>query len=455
MIGIVGEFCEQTQTLFKELCSDFFSKLTSFEVANVSLNSERQTYIRFNNSKVRQSTFIEQNSIEIQLQANQRSFSFSVQLSGHFQEDRRRLERALAVAREQMPFLPIDLYQVPFEGGETSYQHYPGRPPEHPELVECIAHSTAGSEFTGLSASGSLIMACANSRGKQHWFSSESFFVDYSLYTVDSNQNNKSVKGCFAGHTWEPHHFIQDFEKSKFQLTKLKRASLTIKPDGYRVYLAPNAVAELIKIMNWGGLSQASYRQGRCGLAKLAEGKEKLSSKIRLVENFKLGLQPRFSELGDLAPIQLKLIEGGRLENSLVSSRTAKEYNIKPNGASMLETARSLDLGTGSLKSQDILKRLHTGVYISNLHYCNWSDLLSARVTGMTRYACFWVEEGEIVAPIADMRFDESFYRLMGSELEDLGDESFVVPNVDTYFRRDFGGVRTPGILVNKFHFKF
>ena len=28
----------------------------------------------------------------------------------------------------------------------------------------------------------------------------------------------------------------------------------------------------------------------------------------------------------------------------------------------------------------------------------------------MTRYACFWVEGGEVVGPIKDMRWDESLY---------------------------------------------
>ena len=31
-----------------------------------------------------------------------------------------------------------------------------------------------------------------------------------------------------------------------------------------------------------------------------------------------------------------------------------------------------------------------------NLHYLNWSDNIGGRITGMTRYACFWVENGEI-----------------------------------------------------------
>ncbi len=40
-------------------------------------------------------------------------------------------------------------------------------------------------------------------------------------------------------------------------------------------------------------------------------------------------------------------------------------------------------------------------------------------ITGMTRYACFWVEKGEIVAPIENLRFDDYLYRFLGEGLID------------------------------------
>ena len=94
-----------------------------------------------------------------------------------------------------------------------------------------------------------------------------------------------------------------------------------------------------------------------------------------------------------------------------------------------------------------------TGLYIGNLHYLNWSDPDNAGITGMTRYACFWVEDGEMVAPIRDLRFDDSLYRIFGSELEALTREAETRMNVDTYGRRSLGGGRIPGALVGRFRF--
>ena len=72
---------------------------------------------------------------------------------------------------------------------------------------------------------------------------------------------------------------------------------------------------------------------------------------------------------------------------------------------------------------QLLLQRLGTGLYIGNLWYGNFSDLPAGRLTGMTRFATFWVENGVIQAPVSTMRFDDSAYSLLGSQLEALTEQ--------------------------------
>ena len=88
---------------------------------------------------------------------------------------------------------------------------------------------------------------------------------------------------------------------------------------------------------------------------------------------------------------------------------------------------------------------------LSNLHYLNWSDQLGGRVTGMTRYACFWVENGKIVSPIEDMRFDDTIYNFFGDNLESVTDTARLNPSVGTYCGRNLGGVQCPGIILSSF----
>ena len=67
-------------------------------------------------------------------------------------------------------------------------------------------------------------------------------------------------------------------------------------------------------------------------------------------------------------------------------------------------------------------------MYLSNIHYLNWSDNPNGRITGLTRYACFWVENGEIVGPINTMRFDDSFYNYFGDNLLEVGNKTEFIP---------------------------
>jgi predicted Zn-dependent protease len=71
----------------------------------------------------------------------------------------------------------------------------------------------------------------------------------------------------------------------------------------------------------------------------------------------------------------------------------------------------------------------------------------------MTRYACFWVENGELICPIQDLRFDESMYRILGDSLVDFTDFSLVVPHTGSYFQRMVGGSRVPGAMLSNFTF--
>ena len=97
------------------------------------------------------------------------------------------------------------------------------------------------------------------------------------------------------------------------------------------------------------------------------------------------------------------------------------------------------------------MTQLETGLYVSNLHYLNWSDHSTGRITGMTRYACFWVENGEIVAPIENLRFDESLYHFWGENLVNFTNFQEFIPEVDTYGSRQLGGRLVPGMLVEDF----
>jgi predicted Zn-dependent protease len=140
-----------------------------------------------------------------------------------------------------------------------------------------------------------------------------------------------------------------------------------------------------------------------------------------------------------------------------VNSRSAAEYGLRSTARSGDESPSALAMAAGTLEQADILKQLGTGLYISNLWYLNYSDQPAARLTGMTRFATFWVEDGEIKAPVNTMRFDDSVYSLLGSQLEALTAERELLLSASTYDQRQTASTccrarwyLLPGALVKK-----
>jgi len=239
-------------------------------------------------------------------------------------------------------------------------------------------------------------------------------------------------------------------QSSQQQLAVLARPSKTIEPGSYRAYLAPAAVNEIIGLTAWGGFGLKSHRTKTTPLIQMLEQGRTLSAEISLRENHARGLAPMFTSSGFIKPNQVQLIDSGRYQDCLVSPRSAKEYHSVTNAES--EYPGALDLAAGNLADDNILNALDTGLYINNLWYLNFSDRNACQLTGMTRFACFWVENGEIQAPVDVMRFDDSVYDLLGSNLLGLTRERELILDASSYGQRSNSSIELPGLLLKALH---
>lgn len=441
-------FIETMKSTFNAVADHILNQLTAGEEATLNLHAEESLFVRFNNNKVRQNTDVEQRSLSLVLQKAGKTATVVFTLTGDTHQDCHRADEWLNWARKEVEELPLDPFQVPIQNNGTSDFTLKGSLLSPEEVIHAITEPAQGADLAGLYTAGPIISATRNSKGQSHWFATENFFIDYSLYN-----GQKAVKGVYAGTQWNQDDFAVNLAQSKNQLALMARPKKVIAPGSYRTYLAPAAVAEMATMFSWGALSYNNYKQGGSALQKLADGETTLSPHLSMRENFALGLTHRFNSLGELSAEQVDLIKNGQLATFLINSRSAKEYGVTSNGAESSEGPRSLEILPGSLRKENILRELGTGLYLSNLHYLNWSDRLNARITGMTRYACFWVENGEIVAPIADLRFDESLYDCLGANLLAVTDFQEVEPQVSTYESRVLGGSRLPGFLIKDFKF--
>jgi predicted Zn-dependent protease len=417
------------------------------EAFSVNFTAEESQFIRFNQAKVRQTGQVRNGVVRLNYMRNQRSSYWEFPLTGDPFTDEKEASFALAQLKAEVPELPENPYLVLPSGTATSREIHTGHLLPMDQVEVTLLPRVLDLDFAGIYAAGQIMRGYADSAGQKHWFQTESYSLDYSVFTPDG----QAVKGTLAGSEWKTKLYDRKIQESRIQMARLARPLKSLARGQYRTYFEPAAVAEIAYMLSWEGVSEASCQQGSSCLAALRRGDRTLSSKFTLKENFGHGLVPRFNECGEIAPTELSIIRAGKLDNLLISSKTAKEYHLTANGGNEEETLRAPEIIPGDLSIEDVFPTLDTGLYVSNLHYLNWSDQPTGRITGMTRYACFWVEDGEIVAPIENLRFDESLYNFWGENLIAFTDTQEFVPDVASYSNRALGGVWTPGMLVDGF----
>jgi predicted Zn-dependent protease len=368
-------------------------------------------------------------------------------LAGHFEQDLKQLLTALENLRHQLVFLPDDPYlSFSTEVNHSEYHHDSEVISSH-EAVEQILQLAGGMDLVGIFANGSQYSGFANSIGQRNWHSTTNFNFDWSCY----HAADKAVKGSYVGFEWQQDKLLTKLESIKQQLAIVARPPKTIEPGHYRAYLAPSAVSEILGLISWGGFGLKSHRTKTTPLIQMLEQSRTLATSITLHENHARGLAPIFTRAGFIKPKQVKLIEDGRYQNCLVNSRSAVEYRSVTNAES--EYPESLDLAAGHLPNESLLSVLDTGLYIGNLWYLNFSDHNACQLTGMTRFACFWVEDGEVQSPVNVMRFDDSVYELLGTNLLGLTRERELIFDCSSYGSRSYSSVELPGALVKSMRF--
>ncbi len=434
---------------FDAIAERVLGELMSDERAAISYTAERTSFMRFNNGKIRQSGTVEQADVGVKLWKGAKSWTFQLGLSGDRARDDEQIALALGQARATMPLLPDDPYQAVPEAAESSDARYAGKLLPESEIPASVLGPAEGLDFTGLYAQGLVCRAAANSAGARHWFQTETFTVDYSAWLP----NGRAVKSSYAGREWSDAEYASRIAATRLSLLNLDKKETALTPGTYRAFITADALNEVVTFFSWNGFGERGLRQGESAYIALREKRENMSPKFSFSQDFSLGVQPAFNDDGELAPERLVVVKNGKIENTIVSSRTAKQYGLTANGAEEGEDVRSVSIDAGDLPEADALKALGTGIYVSNFHYLNWSDVQAARVTGMTRFSCLWVEHGKIVGPIKDLRWDESLYNMLGTKLEAVTRERHLLVESSTYEHRQVGGSYLPGILVDSLSF--
>ncbi|MGD1997001.1 MAG: metallopeptidase TldD-related protein, partial [Anaerolineae bacterium] len=104
-----------------------------------------------------------------------------------------------------------------------------------------------------------------------------------------------------------------------------------------------------------------------------------------------------------------------------------------------------LEMGGGEHTVEEMIASTEHGLYVTRFHYTRVVHPREAIVTGMTRDGTFLIEDGEITAPVKNLRFTQSY-------LEALAAVEMVGREVRSE-RPGFSVVRAPALKLSAFRF--
>ncbi len=412
-------------------------------------DAEASDFVRMNHGRIRQPGSVAQRYLRLHLIRGQRHAEQCFSLTGDLARDRDRVAAAFTWLRETLTGLPDDPH-LSYAIEVASSRSVKSRPlPPAEEIVAGVLDSASGLDLVGIYASGPVYRGFANSLGQRNWHEATSFNLQWSLY----HRADKAVKTTYSGFEWSAEAFEGKMNGARERLALLATPARSLEPGSYRAYLTPSAMEEIAGMLCWGGFSGRALATRQSCLFRVQDGDAAFDRSIAFTENTAGGVAPDFQSEGFTRPAAVALVRDGRLAGSLVSPRTAKEYALATNGANSEEVPESLDMAGGELSASDAMAALDSGLYIGNLWYLNFSDRPACRMTGMTRFASFWVEHGKIVAPVNVMRFDDSLFRLLGENLVGLTSERELMVDANSYRSRNVGSMRLPGAVVSDMAF--
>jgi predicted Zn-dependent protease len=437
---------------FLDLASLLDRSLRAGESYTARFAAETSDFVRFNRGRVRQPGSVEQRYLDIDLIAGERHATQALALTGEPAVDRERVAGAVSALRETLADVADDPHLLIATDVASSRDVRGGPLPPAEDIVAAVVAHADGLDLVGIYAGGPVYRGFANSFGQRNWHAVTTFHLEWSLF----ERTDKAVKSTLSGLAWAPEQFAIRMAEARERLAYLGRPAKTLPPGSYRAFLAPAAVAEIAGLLCWGGFSARALATRQSPLMRMhdvTDGAPRLAPMVNITEAPVDGVAPRFQGEGFARPTSTPLIRAGQLVGSLVSPRTAREFALAANGANASETPEALAMAGGALDSADALAELGEGLYISNLWYLNYSDRPAGRITGMTRFATFWVEAGRIVAPVDVLRFDDTVYRMLGTNLEALTRETELLLDSATYRERQLASMRLPGALLGSLQF--
>ena len=189
--------------------------------------------------------------------------------------------------------------------------------------------------------------------------------------------------------------------------------AVAIDAGDYPVVLEEYAVVDLLDMLGYLGFSALAVQEER---SFVEIGKRIGSDLVSIVDDGHdpAGLPMAFDYEG-VAKQRVPLLEGGVCRGVVYDSQTAARDGKRSTGHGLPAPnpwgpfPLNMVMAPGSQSREDLIAGLDRGLLVTRFHYTNPVHPKLAIITGMTRDGTFLVEDGQIVGPVRNLRFTQSY----------------------------------------------
>ena len=195
----------------------------------------------------------------------------------------------------------------------------------------------------------------------------------------------------------------------------LDRHRRVLGPGDYEAVLEELAVAEVLRFVSLTGLSGQTLRDGRSFMADRI-GEQVTGARFTLSED---ALDPRTLaipfDVEGTPKRRVPLVEHGVARGVVHDRLSAKWFGTRSTGHAADPRrymagghAANLTMEGGEATREELIASVSRGVLITRFHYTNTPDPKRATMTGTSRDGTFLIEDGRIVAALANVRYTMS-----------------------------------------------
>jgi predicted Zn-dependent protease len=432
---------EQAQALIEKIV-----KMSKADGITVNVDSGYQADVRFAANQMSTAGGVTRSQIVVDSTFGKRHAAAT---TNDISDDslRRVVDQSEALAKlspedpETMPPLGPQSY-VPVNGYFESTADVPPEERARAALTALEPARKAGD----LKAAGFIIVnagADAVGNGKGMFAYNRGTTTNYTL-TVRTNDGTGSGWAGAEHPDWTKLDFAK-LSAQAIEKARLSRNPVAIEPGRYTVILEPQAVGDLVQLMEF-YLDARSSDEGRSAFTKQGGG-NKVGEKL-VDSRVTIFSDPQDSQLlsqpydGEGLPLARQVwFENGVLKELYYSRFWGQKQSRRATGF-----PSSFKMQGGTTSMDDMIKSTQRGILVTRLWYLREVDPRTILYTGLTRDGTFLIENGKISKAVKNFRFNESPLFLLNN-LEAIG------PAVRIAGTEAGGAVVMPPIKAKDFNF--